>query len=749
MTYAEGMVFVGLSNGSVQAFHADTLESLWVYKDALGGQPNSVINYKDGYIYTGFWISETANANYVCISATDEDPENHFEEKLASWVYPQKGGFYWAGAYISEDFMLIGTDDGENGYTAGHANLLSLDPSTGEVIDLLELPHTGDIRTSITYDADGTKDYYFATKGGYFYRVSVNPDGTIDENSLNWVQLENGMDSTGMSTSTPTIYNGRAYVGVSGLGQFNAYSGHNISVIDLSHMKIAYQVPTKGFPQTSGILTTAYGGDTDRVYVYFFDNYTPGVLRVFSDEKGQNELKETTTEIYQTNGEEKEYETGYTLFTPSGAHAQYAICSPVVDEYGTMYFRNDSNYMMAIGSTIEKIEVTKQPNKTSYKLGSVFNPKGMEVIATYTNGKTRDITNYVSYSKEPLTEMDTEFAITFDHVMYQNNNGVAGVEYTAPMTMIKLELTEGSDDTIRISGTTRYETSFKIADTLKEALGVEKFDAVVVATGKNFADALAGSYLAVRKDAPIILTNGKDDNIALLHEYIKANVAFGGKVYILGGEAAVPALVETIYGYDVIRLSGKSRYETNLAILEEAGIDGTELIVATGKTFADSLSASAAKLPILLVKPGGSLNDVQKEIIKTATGGTIYIIGGDGAVGADIASELSNYADVVRVAGKTRYETSVAVANTFFTDVDTAVIANAKNFPDGLCGGPLAAAMSAPLLLTADAKTEAASSYVTEKTVEAGVVLGGTGALTDEAVRTVFGLDANAEILIK
>ena len=57
--------------------------------------------------------------------------------------------------------------------------------------------------------------------------------------------------------------------------------------------------------------------------------------------------------------------------------------------------------------------------------------------------------------------------------------------------------------------------------------------------------------------------------------------------------------------------------------------------------------------------------------------------------------------------------------------------------------------MNAPLILTADAKTEAASSYMTEKTVEEGVVLGGTGALTDEAVRTVFGLDANAEILIK
>ena len=42
-TYAEGMIFVGLANGTIQAFNADTLESLWVYKDSLRGQPNSPI----------------------------------------------------------------------------------------------------------------------------------------------------------------------------------------------------------------------------------------------------------------------------------------------------------------------------------------------------------------------------------------------------------------------------------------------------------------------------------------------------------------------------------------------------------------------------------------------------------------------------------------------------------------------------------------------------------------------------------
>ena len=42
-TYAEGVILVGLSDGRIQAFNADTLESLWLYTDPLGGQPDSPI----------------------------------------------------------------------------------------------------------------------------------------------------------------------------------------------------------------------------------------------------------------------------------------------------------------------------------------------------------------------------------------------------------------------------------------------------------------------------------------------------------------------------------------------------------------------------------------------------------------------------------------------------------------------------------------------------------------------------------
>lgn len=66
-TYADGMIFAPLADGRVQAFNAETLESLWVYQDMLKGQSLSPITYSDGYIYTGFWNAETKDANYVCI----------------------------------------------------------------------------------------------------------------------------------------------------------------------------------------------------------------------------------------------------------------------------------------------------------------------------------------------------------------------------------------------------------------------------------------------------------------------------------------------------------------------------------------------------------------------------------------------------------------------------------------------------------------------------------------------------------
>ncbi len=306
-----------------------------------------------------------------------------------------------------------------------------------------------------------------------------------------------------------------------------------------------------------------------------------------------------------------------------------------------------------------------------------------------------------------------------------------------------LEAPKGTD-VVRLSGKSRYETGIQVAEELRDVLGVDKFESAVIATGKNFADALSGSYLASVKNAPILLTNGNPSDVAELHAYIRESVEPGATIYILGGEGAVPKNVEDIQGFVVKRLEGKSRYETNLAILKEAGLKGDDLLVATGKSFADSLSASAAARPILLVKPDTALNDAQKAV--AANFKNIYVIGGESAVSASAANEFEAYGTVKRLSGTGRYETSVAVANEFFADPEVVVLANGKNFPDGLCGGPLAAALDAPLVLTKDGGEAVAAAYVADNGIASGYVLGGTGAIADETVVNIFALDSAEDI---
>lgn len=456
-TYADGMIFVGLSGGRVQAFNAETLTSLWVYQDSLGGQPNCPIAYCDGYVYTGFWNSETKQANFVCLSVTDEDPTKTDEAKLATWTYAHNG-FYWAGAYACKNFVMVGTDDGASGYTTGYASVLTLNPKTGELLSEQKLSNVGDQRSSICYDEE-TDAYYFTTKGGDFYQIRVNADGTFQDGSLRRLHLDNGSDNTTnppMSTSTPVVYNGRAYIGVSGTGQFGAYSGHNITVIDLDTFSIAYTVPTMGYPQTSGLLTTAYEED-GYVYVYFIDNFTPGKIRVIRDRKGMTEVDPdyVTEETYTVNGETKTVQCAYVLFTPSGSEAQYAICSPIVDGEGNLYFKNDTAKLMRLSSRITSLEIKKQPDRLDYTEGDFFEATGMQVIAHYANGTSKDISDYVSYTTDKLTLDDTEITVSYDYKKlyededtaeegywrwYQDQDGKAGQTYDLPTATVTINI---------------------------------------------------------------------------------------------------------------------------------------------------------------------------------------------------------------------------------------------------------------------------------------------------------------------
>ena len=102
---------------------------------------------------------------------------------------------------------------------------------------------------------------------------------------------------------------------------------------------------------------------------------------------------------------------------------------------------------MAVGSTIESLEITQMPAKREYQPGEVFDFTGLKVTAHFTNGTSRDVTQYLTWSNDPLTADDTDFQLRYPIVMYQNadqNDGssLAGIEYAQPVAVVPLQITE-------------------------------------------------------------------------------------------------------------------------------------------------------------------------------------------------------------------------------------------------------------------------------------------------------------------
>ena len=427
-TYADGMIFVALKEGRVQAFRADNLTSLWVYQDPLKGQSNSPITYSDGYVYVGFWNGESKPANFVCLTADYEGTS----AKEALWRYTSDGGFYWAGAYANDKYVVVGTDDGQSGYTSQTAKLVVFNKRTGEIVDSKE-GYTGDIRSNIAY-ADGR--VYFTSKGGYFYSEVLGADGKLSGSQA--------IDLGGMSTSTPVVYNGRAYVGVAGTkGQFTPYSGHHIAVLDLNSWSVAYTAPTQGYPQTSGLLST--NTEDGSVNVYFMDNYTPGVMRVINDSANQTALKNGISENGQNN-------CAPVVFKPEGPLAQYCISSPVVDEYGTLYFKNDSGNLIALTSAVKELVVAEAPESIDVD-GSKVQVTGGKIVAKLANGMERDVTNVVTYHTNDKGAVEAVYTYGTDVGNYTLSTKT--VSLTQPKSDIKIG--NGTTDGTTVDGVTSFK----------------------------------------------------------------------------------------------------------------------------------------------------------------------------------------------------------------------------------------------------------------------------------------------------
>ncbi|MGH4120583.1 cell wall-binding repeat-containing protein [Clostridium sp.] len=297
----------------------------------------------------------------------------------------------------------------------------------------------------------------------------------------------------------------------------------------------------------------------------------------------------------------------------------------------------------------------------------------------------------------------------------------------------------------RLSGLNRIETSIAIA---KKLYSDTKPDAVVLATADKFADALAGSGLAYKYNAPMLLVNKTVSNSKNVLDYVKANLNKDKNIYILGETGAVSSEISDYLiaqGYKVIRLGGSDRYVTNQKIVENLNVTkGTSMVIATGTEFADALSISsiAAKngLPILLNGKDNLSSSVSSYITKLQPT-TVYVVGGEGVLSANIETQIKKLnvdIEIVRLGGANRYETSLKIAEHFNLVTTTITVATGKEFPDALTGSVLAARANSSILLVDNKDVTKQKALISKQNITNVIVLGGEGAISAKILKSLM-----------
>ncbi|KAJ48838.1 hypothetical protein CTM_26282 [Clostridium tetanomorphum DSM 665] len=225
---------------------------------------------------------------------------------------------------------------------------------------------------------------------------------------------------------------------------------------------------------------------------------------------------------------------------------------------------------------------------------------------------------------------------------------------------------ETAEGVKRIAGMNRVDTALKIAETTFKG----KVRNVVLTTGENYPDALAGSVLAYKLEAPILLIGSSNVDTEKVLFYIKEKMESSGNVYILGGKGVVSEEIEQKVKdtgiKNVKRLSGATRYETAAQIVANLGVqEGTPVVIACGENFADALSVSITaavnQYPILLAEKNGISDTVKKELSKIKPK-KVFIIGLQGAISEEVENQISkeltiNKSNIVRIGGSNRYDT--------------------------------------------------------------------------------------------
>ena len=318
---AQGIILIPLSGGYLQAVSAKTFETLW-YSDAFTNQNLSSLTVDGDYVYINtldYWSGNNVQNGTV-------KRINIHTGAVAGSASVTDGGFYWSGGLMVNGYYVVGGDYGQvRVYSADLSKLVgSIKLSGGNIRSALVL-HDGFVY-AVTRD-DGT-----------LHKLTIGSDGSITEDSA--VQF------APYSTSTP-VFSGE-YAFICGATANNWTAKGLLSIIDLSDMSVKQITKANGeelgFESKSTPLVSTHDGET---YVYFTLNGAKGNWPNYTSGGGVYMYKLGDAEATE-------------VFVPGSGYANYCMASVVCDEFGNLYYTNDSGHLFCVKSQAHRVKFDTQ-----------------------------------------------------------------------------------------------------------------------------------------------------------------------------------------------------------------------------------------------------------------------------------------------------------------------------------------------------------------------------------------------------
>ena len=204
-------------------------------------------------------------------------------------------------------------------------------------------------------------------------------------------------------------------------------------------------------------------------------------------------------------------------------------------------------------------------------------------------------------------------------------------------------------------------------------------------------------------------------------------------------------------------LAGDSRFETAIevskATFKNAG-DAKSVILVGQDAVVDGLAAAplAAKenAPILLAKKDGVTEEVEAEMLRVLgtnlTGKTIYIIGGESQISKEAEAKLAKLGvKVKRLAGASRYETSLKIAEELNSTSKTSFVVGGNGEVDAMSIAAYAAQTKSPIIVTnKDVVSEETTKVLEGKQIE---IIGGTSSVSAEVEAELAKIDMDKKVV--